>query len=197
MELQGERVRIRPWRQADDDTADEWPPYNDPLNGIWNLPRPFSTSSFGWPPFSEGAMRQSWAVDERYSRVLMGRISLRDIDSQRRQARLGLPPGAPFVSRGLGTGALVLFLRGSHTMVLDVAAPNLRAVRCYERLGFRYVGSDWREAGALIDRRLLDTPGYADLARHFRRNHRGIWVEFFEMRLAREEWFARRPVRQY
>jgi RimJ/RimL family protein N-acetyltransferase len=202
MELRGDRVRIRRWQRFDDDVAEEWPPYNDPLNVIWNLPRPFSLGMLSLSSFGEGAMRQSWAVEDTI-RTLIGRISLREIDMQRRQARLGITLGAPFVSRGLGTEALILFLNfyfndlsgGFEAMVLDVAAPNIRAVRCYERLGFRYVGSDWREAGSSLDRRLIDAPAYADVAHHFRRGQRSLWVEFFEMRLMRAEWLARQAVR--
>jgi RimJ/RimL family protein N-acetyltransferase len=196
MELHGPRVIIRPWQHADDELASEWPPYNDPLDQLWNLPRQRET----WGSFFDiGGGRQSWAVENRASHLL-GRISLRERDKGKGQARLGITFGAPYVGRGLGTEALATFLDyyfrelegGYQTMVLDVAAPNVRAVRCYQRLGFSYVGSDWRDAGSSFDARVLNLPRYQPLVRYFRRNGRNVLVEFFEMSLAREEWAAHR-----
>jgi RimJ/RimL family protein N-acetyltransferase len=198
MKLRGLRVLIRPWESHDDDVADTWPPYNDPFDPLWNLPRPSSFSGSVWHTFLEnGARRQSWAVEDATG-ALIGRISLREIDRQRGQARLGVTFAAPYVGRGLGTEALTLFLDyyfgalDYRLLVLDVAAPNVRAVRCYTRLGFQYVESDWRNVSVLFDRRVLDQPRYAPLRRHFRDDMRGLKVEFFEMRLCREEWIRRR-----
>ncbi|PJF25984.1 MAG: N-acetyltransferase [Phototrophicales bacterium] len=197
MELRGPRVLIRPWKQHDDELADDWPPYNDPFDPLWNLPRPSSFSNGMWNALLDyGAYRRSWAVE--HGGALIGRISLREIDERRGQARLGITFAAPYVGQGLGTEALTLFLDyyfetlRYHLIALDVAAPNVRAVRCYTRLGFQYIESDWRNAGALFDRRVLDQPVYAPLRRHFRDDARGLKVEFFEMRLYREEWMRRR-----
>lgn len=140
MELRGPRVLIRPWKYHDDELADDWPPYNDPFDPLWNLPRPASFGGGMWNALLEyGIYRRSWAV-ENNNGALIGRISLREIDERRGQARLGVTFGAPYVGRGLGTEALTLFLDyyfetlRYHLMALDVAAPNVRAVRCYTRL---------------------------------------------------------------
>jgi RimJ/RimL family protein N-acetyltransferase len=74
--------------------------------------------------------------------------------------------------------------------LLDVAAPNERAVRCYQRLGFMYVASDWRQAGSGFDRRVLERTSYRHLARFFNPERRGLLVEFYEMRLEYERWLA-------
>ncbi len=193
-ELHSTRLRIRQWERRDDTTADRWPPYNEPLDQLWNLPRPFTAGN--WNSFGEFGVRRSWAVDDMHG-TLMGRISLREIDNRRHEARLGITFGAPFVGRGLGTEALAIFLEhffgelGFSAMLLDVAAPNIRAVRCYDRLGFRQISSDWREAGMLFDRHQLDQPRFQHLRQYFREGQRGVWVEFFEMRLDRDSWDAR------
>jgi RimJ/RimL family protein N-acetyltransferase len=202
MQLRGARITIRPWQRSDDELANEWPPYNDPLDPLWNLPRQFSLGET-WSSFFEmGPPRLSWAVEDHDGR-LIGRITLRERDEQKRQARLGITFGAPYVGRGLGTEALALFLDGYFfnesagdylAMVLDVAAPNVRAVRSYQRLGFGYVESDWRDAGSTFDRRVLDMARYRELRRFFRPSPRGLAVEFYEMRLTREEWRQSRAV---
>jgi RimJ/RimL family protein N-acetyltransferase len=198
MALRSARTYIRPWRRQDDEIADEWPPYGDPLDILWNLPRQLTAGTPQWyEGFEGGAMRRVWAVED-HSGELMGRISLREIDERRGVARLGVTFGAPYVGRGLGTEALSAFLDyyfadlGFQTMVLDVAGPNQRAVRCYLRLGFRSVGVDWRDAGYYFDDRVLDNPRFNDVRQFFRNGQHGIWVQFIEMRLDREDWFALR-----
>lgn len=198
MDLHSARVHIRPWRRQDDDAADEWPAYNDPLDSLWNIPRQLSIGNGSWyANFDGGAMGRAWAVED-HSGQLMGRISLREIDERKGQARLGITFGAPFVGRRLGTEALALFLDyyftdlGFQVMVLDVAGPNQRAVRCYQRLGFRHIGEDWRCAGDQFDSRILDDPRYAHVRMFFRVGQRGPWVQFFEMQLLKEEWLARK-----
>ena len=39
---------------------------------------------------------------------------------------------------------------------------------------------------------MLDQPRYRDLRRYFRPTTRGVAVEFFEMRLTREQWLTRK-----
>ncbi len=203
MELRSARTYIRSWRRQDDDLADEWPAYDDPLDTLWNLPRQLSSGSAHWyNGFDNGSMRRAWAVED-HSGQLMGRISLREIDERRGEARLGITFGAPYVGRGLGTEALATFLDyyfadlGFRAMVLDVAGPNQRAVRCYRRLGFHAVGSDWRDAGLYFDRHILDNPRYAHVRQFFRADQSGVWVQFFEMRLNREDWRALRQQERY
>jgi len=196
MALQNDHMSIRAWTFHDDELLDEWPPYNDPTEPLWNLPRQVAYGGDQWGQFFEGSgMRRTWAVEDRLG-CLIGRISLRDIDNRKAHARLGITFGAPYIGRGLGTEALRMFLDhyftdlGFQVMLLDVAAPNQRAVRAYERLGFSHVGGDWRQADSRFDRRILDDPRYAQIHRFFRQGQRGLYVEFFEMRLLKEEWFA-------
>ncbi|HSD03270.1 MAG TPA: GNAT family protein [Gaiellales bacterium] len=68
--------------------------------------------------------------------------------------------------RGLGADAVrtlarhLLDERGHHRLTIDPAAANVRAIRCYERVGFRRVGimrRYWRDpAGGWQDGLLLD-----------------------------------------
>lgn len=192
MELQGQQVRIREWRRTDLRALDSWPPFRDTLDQIWNLPRSISVSHDGL--FDDwSSERRTWAV-ENLTGQLIGRISLREIENNTRQARLGISMGSPFVSKGLGSEAMRLFLSyyfgelGFQVMVLDVAAPNQRAVRCYQRLGFRTIGDDWREVPATVDLRFLDRPEHAALQGFFRYARRGVWVQFYEMELYSNEW---------
>jgi aminoglycoside 6'-N-acetyltransferase len=67
-------------------------------------------------------------------------------DPMYRHASIDIFLGASFQGRGVGPEAIALlagFLfeqRGHHRITIDPAAANDRAIRCYEKVGFRPVG---------------------------------------------------------
>ena len=87
-------------------------------------------------------------------------------DPDYRHAGMDLFLGLPFQDRGLGTDAVhtmaryLVGERGHHRLTIDPAAHNARAIRCYEKAGFRRVGvmreywldpeGVWRD-GVLLD----------------------------------------------
>ncbi len=192
--LESEHVRIRVWDRRDTSAQQHWPTYSDPFNELWNLPRSTKLGHDFSSLFSSPTnTRRMWAI-ENHSDCLVGRISLREIDQGKRRARLGISLHASYVSRGLGTEALTLFLDyffyslGFSTMVLDVAAFNERAVRCYKRLGFNYVGYEWRSTRNHACLRLLEEPSYHELQPFFRLGRRETLVQFIEMELPKQRW---------
>jgi RimJ/RimL family protein N-acetyltransferase len=193
--MQSERVLIRPWEGRDDVGERLWPPYTDPFSPFWNIPRSrtlldnlFSLSFY--------PHRYVWAIEDHTS-SLIGRISLRDIKYYLQQARLGISLSQAYTSKGFGTEALTLFLEhffgplGFGVMLLDVAAFNYRAVRCYERLGFQHVGTEWRRARPDPCLQLLDQPDYHHMLPFFQYQRSGIWVQFLEMALHKHHWEQR------
>ena len=193
--IYGQRVTLRPWQRGDTLAQELWPRYTEPFSSLWNIPRAYSYNEMvgrGW-----SSQRYAWAVVDT-GRRLIGRISLREVDPGDGSARLGISIAQPYVGKGLGTEAMVLFLDhyfgplGFSRLHLDVAAFNRRAVRCYERLGFSYVDSEWRSAGSDPALRLLDDPRFSDMLPFFRRNRHESLVEFYEMVLERATWLASR-----
>lgn len=190
----GSRLCLRPWRSADEREHRTWPDYTDPLSHLWNLPRVPRGSEFFSFLRSPGAERWMWAIEMSDDGTLIGRISLRDIDRWRCQARLGISLAAPYVGHGLGTEAMRLFLdyffeeAGFSTMLLDVAAFNQRAVRCYEHLGFSRVRVEWRETNKNTCAHLLDDPSCFHLRPFFKPEGRVIRVQFLEMQLQKHLW---------
>ena len=193
-DLYSPRLHMRPWRHTDSIAQDAWPPFDDPSQVFWHIPRRLSLADAEstWN-YEYDAGRYVWAVESRNG-TLIGRVSLREVDRQMSSARLGISFGAPYVGKGLGTEALELFLThcfgplGFRRIVLDVAGSNRRAVHCYERLGFRYVDSDWRNPSERDDLRFLDDPEYQDILPFIRRGRHGTSVQFFEMELLDHEW---------
>ncbi|GAB4438850.1 MAG: GNAT family N-acetyltransferase [Chloroflexi bacterium OHK40] len=194
--LHGRRVMLRTWQRGDTLAQELWPRYTEPFSSLWNIPRTAHFDDF--LSRGSGGQRYVWAVEDE-ARRLIGRISLREVDPKAGSARLGISLAQTHVGQGLGTEALAIFLDhffgplGFSAMRLDVAAFNRRAVRCYERLGFSYVESEWRSAGSDPSLRLLDDPRHADVLPFFRRNRFDTFVEFYEMLLTRADWLRHRP----
>jgi len=194
-ELSGSRIRLRPWRHFDTITQDSWPPFSDPTQVFWHIPRRMTAADLSWS-YDYDPSRYVWAV-ETHIGTLVGRISLRDVDKRKSESRLGISFGSPYVSQGLGSEALAVFLSyyfgplGFRRILLDVAGPNRRAVQCYERLGFHYTGSDWRTPNANDDLRFLDDPEYRSILPYIRRDRHNTWVQFFDMELTITAWQER------
>ena len=69
-----------------------------------------------------------------------------ETDEEFRHAGIDLFLGTPYHARGLGTDAVramarhLIVDRGHHRLTIDPAAHNERAIRCYEKAGFKRVG---------------------------------------------------------
>jgi diamine N-acetyltransferase len=195
MELHGMRVTIRPMRRADLDAMMQWRPLTDPLYQPFDFPKQSRAEHVRWFEWrSQDPSRRLYTVEDEKCRVI-GSLTLREIDG-RQSARLGITIGADFVSQGYGTEALRLFLdhffekMGFASIVLDVAATNLRAVRTYRSLGFRQTGQHYRSADHPSYHTLQQEPRYRHLRRFFRQQGMLTQVLFYDMALTREEWLA-------
>ncbi len=195
MKLRGPRVTIRPMKRADLDAMTQWRPFSDPLYRPFDFPRQSRAEQMRWFELrSKDPGRRLYTVEDEDRRVI-GSLTLREIDGHR-SARLGITIGADFVSQGYGTEALRLFLyyffqeMGFARMFLDVAATNLRAVRCYRSVGFRQVGQHYRPASDPSYRDLLREPRYRHLRPFFSHQGAVTQVLFYDMSLTREDWQA-------
>lgn len=170
-----------------------WPPFRDPLHLIWDMPHCSRRENDGWfAQMNDGRHRLAYAVDDRAGR-LIGMVSLREI-AWGRSARLGISFSLEHVGRGHGTAAMRLFLPyffftlAFYHMPLDVAAANLRAVRCYEKLGFQHVGTHWQALDGTLDPHLLERPEYAALRHLFRWSWGQAEALYYDMELRRSDW---------
>jgi aminoglycoside 6'-N-acetyltransferase len=161
VELRGERVVLRTLAEADVDRIVELGA--DPEVARW------------WPgltPDEVGTKARGEDEDVTvFAIVVDGEVAgmiqhHEETDQEYRHAGMDLFLGAPYQDRGLGTDAvrtLARYLvrdRGHHRLTIDPAAHNDRAIRCYEKVGFRRVGvmrQYWRDAdGVWRDGVLLD-----------------------------------------
>ena len=161
VELRGERVVLRPLAEADVDRIVELGA--DPEVARWwpgLTPEHVGTKARGE---DEGVTVLAIVVDGEVAGLIQ---HYEETDPEFRHAGMDLFLGAPFHGRGLGTDAVRTLARhlvrdhGHHRLVIDPAADNARAIRCYEKVGFRRVGvmrEYWRDAdGVWRDGVLLD-----------------------------------------
>jgi diamine N-acetyltransferase len=193
MKLEGPRITIRPMKRADLEAMSKWRPFADPLYQPFDFPRRSKREDAQWFNWrSRDPSRRLYAIESEAKEVI-GSLTLREMVGQQ-SARLGITLGADYVSQGYGTEALRIFLDyffetlGFAQIVLDVAATNLRAVRTYQRLGFRQVGQHYCAASHASYRLVRLEQSYQHLHRYFRRQGTVIQVLFYDMALTRDEW---------
>ena len=163
MELRGKRVVLRPLEERDAPRLAELG--REPSVARW------------WPGLTvehlrAKARREGEEADVvAFAVVAEGELAgliqyYEETEADFRHAGMDVFLGAPFHGRGLGTDAVRTLARhlvrdlGHHRLVIDPAAANDRAIRCYERVGFRRVGTMrqyWRDGdGFWRDGVLLD-----------------------------------------
>lgn len=170
-----------------------WPRFADPLYRLFDWPQRSETSDDLWfQQLLRDETRVYFSIDDEVGH-LIGRISLREIEDQE-SARLGIGFAPDAVSKGYGTEALQVFLRyyflkmGFQRMVLDVAAANERAVRCYKRCGFKSVSTHYQYAGTEDEVAFLEEETYRDLQPLFKRDRYRTLMLAYDMVLEREQW---------
>jgi aminoglycoside 6'-N-acetyltransferase len=152
MELRGDRVVLRPLKEGDVDRIVELGAH--PEVESW------------WPGLTPEHVRDKARGDDDgavvFAVVVEGEVAgmiqyFEEADPEYRHASMDIFLGAPYHDRGLGTNAVrtmarhLIADRGHHRLTIDPASHNERAIRCYEKVGFKRVGV-MREYG-------LDTAG--------------------------------------
>jgi aminoglycoside 6'-N-acetyltransferase len=160
VELRGERVVLRPLRVEDAPRLAELAAA--PEVARW------------WPDLTEAELvrKAEGRCDAAGFAVLHNEETIglvqyhEELDPEYRHAGIDLFIGAPYQDRGLGTDTVrtlarhLVHDRGHHRLTIDPVAYNDRAIRSYEKVGFRRVGvmreyqrdpdGTWRD-GLLLD----------------------------------------------
>jgi aminoglycoside 6'-N-acetyltransferase len=140
MELRGERVVLRPLQVDDAPRIAELAAH--PEVARW------------WPDLNEPEVieKAEGKGDSTCFAVLrdgepIGLVQYHEeLDPEYRHAGIDLFIAAPYQDGGLGTDAVrtmarhLVHDRGHHRLTIDPVAHNARAIRCYEKVGFRRVG---------------------------------------------------------
>lgn len=139
--LQGERVRLRPFVEED----------VEPMTLVVTAPE----IAEWWRHYDAAKVRGEFVEDPaatafaiEHDGAFIGAIAYyEETDPDYLHATVDVTIDAAYVGRGLGTDALrtlarYLFeQRGHHRITVDPAVANARAIRAYEKVGFRPVGT--------------------------------------------------------
>jgi len=197
MRLRGEKVIIRPMVREDVEKMRAWRPFTDPLDALLNGSQHRSDLSIWFQQQANDPSRRWYAIED-FAGHLIGRLSLRHI-VERKSARLGITLSPDYLGQGYGTDAIRTFLAyyfrelGFEVLYLDVAAPNRRAIRCYEKCGFKRIGSHYRGIGS--DKRLafLRDEKYRDIRRFFKKRWGRNTVLFYDMKIEKKDFRLQNP----
>jgi len=150
LEIAVGRVKLRRFIRTDLEHRCTWPTYEEPVFGHLNLRLDTPRQRDAWFQREWTARQPFWFAVEDENGRLIGSITLRDVSRWRRTTRLGIHLHPNRLDRGYGTEALRLLIDYYFTALryrllkLDVAAYNKRAIRCYEKLGFKLMFEFWR-----------------------------------------------------
>ncbi len=161
MELPGDRVVLRPLAEADVPRIVELG--GDPEVARWWRGLTLEHVLAKARGEDDGAVVFAIVFDDEVAGMIQ---YFEEDDEEFRHASIDLFLGAPYHGRGLGTDSVrtmaryLIGDRGHHRLTIDPAAHNERAIRCYEKAGFRRVGvlrEYWLDAdGVRRDGLLLD-----------------------------------------
>jgi RimJ/RimL family protein N-acetyltransferase len=182
-------LTLRRWTRAETCARSQWPPY----------PAEYSAFDFALAGASQDELDRHFLIrDQDPGRIPLAAdcagqqafayFALHEIDWEKRTVgNVGFRLHPDWCGRGFGPRILRLAAAwcrdcGIHSIRLDVAAANTRAVRCYEKAGMRRIGEFWREDRELggID---IARPEHDALRPHFRIEDGVPKVRFWWMEL--------------
>lgn len=190
--LRSKRLTISKMVRGDLDQMQRWKPFTEPLSLTWNLQWHSRAEMDHWfMRRSEDPGYLMYAV-KLHNGQLIGRLSLRHIHPYESSV-LGIAFGSDWVGHGYGTEALRLFapyyfdVLGFRVLLLDVAANNERAIRCYENVGFVHAGGRYQPVEYDEDLSFLEKPEYVEAKRYFQKRQDRYWLLYHDMKLERKD----------
>jgi RimJ/RimL family protein N-acetyltransferase len=158
--FEGSLVRLRAFEQEDVPRVNELvsdPDVSQHLALAW--PEPLAGTLSFWERARRATDGFVFAI-ETLGGELVGLCGLDGFEERNRSGVLGIWIGKPFWGRGLGTDAVRALCRfgfqemNLHRIALTVYDTNPRAVRAYERVGFKEEGR--RRSAQFVDGRFVD-----------------------------------------
>jgi len=180
----GRKSQVRPLYYEDLRHMVKWPkgsaieeaPFHD-------FPRDWASMEAWFSSRTRNPYRRTWTVLDERQRII-GRIGIVLVDLERKEGLLSIRLRADRIGEGYGYDSLIPMLNHwfitlqMNTMALDVSILNTRAIRLYEKLGFRLTGYHW----VPIARDYI-VPGISDSG----------FARYLDMQLDREDWQALAP----
>lgn len=197
--LKGDKVVIRSLRRDDIDKRLAWKKYPDPLYFHYNPPDLGQKEREEWYFKRKDDPNIIYLAIDNHDDQLVGFISLYKIDKLTRTAWMGIFLGYEFTDRGYGTDAILTLARyffeemKFEKMFLDVASHNQRAIRCYLKCGFKFLGTKYEKHDPRSNIDIFGDDRYKDIRGYFKKEGEEILVQFDEMELTKDLWLAQNP----
>jgi len=176
--LIGRRCILRPLMISDISAMISWPPFTRPEDLCFNESPHTRAELEVWVKSRLSSVDKSTFAVLDNEKNLIGRISLTLVDKEKREGLVGIRVRSDRVNEGWGTDALKTVVnywfeqKGGKLLTLDVSSLNLRAIWCYENVGFKIEGYHFQ---------------FEPLNKHPRAPTSG-YVKFWDMRLTFEDW---------
>lgn len=143
MIIMGDKTKVRKLKRRDIDKMVLWGKHQDPIFLHYNFPEFSNHERDLWYKIKARDFRKRCFAVENMKGCIVGYISLRDIKFFKRESEMGIVFDPDKLNQGYGTDALNNFLNlyfnkyKMKRLKLKVAKFNKRALRCYEKCGFK------------------------------------------------------------
>ncbi len=198
--LKGKKTIVRDLKREDIERRLKWKPYPDPLYYHYNRPPLSKVEKELWYMRKKEDPNLVYFSIDNLKGDLIGFLSLYKIDRKSKSSWMGIYLGYEYIDQGYGTDALLTLMNyyfeelGYEKLFLDVAALNKRAIRCYEKCGFKHLRTKFNlhDPRAQID--VFSNDRFKSVRKYFRKKGKDILVQFEEMEMNREIWLNKKEI---
>lgn len=190
-DIKGNRVTIKPLEVKDVYEMIHWGKHKDPLFKDYNFPVLNDEEVLRWYNYrTQKKDSKCFSVFDEKNEMI-GYINLRNIRRIFRTAKLGIVFNPSVLNKGYGTEAIKLLLdyyfnrMKMKVMYLDVAKFNKRAIRCYEKNGFKII-REYKAKHGNFKNELFDADSYLFYEDYFLIKNNVVYCTYFEMRVKKE-----------
>ena len=198
--LKGKKTIVRDLKREDIDKRLKWKPYPDPLYYHYNPPDLSNVEKELWYLRKKEDPNLVYFSIDNLKGDLIGFLSLYKIDRKSKTSWMGIYLGYEYIDQGFGTDALLTLMNyyfeelGYEKLFLDVAALNKRAIRCYEKCGFKHLRTKFNlhDPRTRID--VFSNDRFKNVRKYFRKKGKDVLVQFEEMEMNREIWLNQKEI---
>lgn len=191
MEIKDGDILIRPLIQEDVFEMEKWGVHKSPLLADYNYPNMSDTEKRRWYRIKTFNLFNKYFAILTNSR-LIGYMGIKNIKRIRKESTLGIVFDPNFTDKGYGTRTLELFLNyyfhhmNMKVIYLEVAKFNDRAMRVYEKMGFKITSYYCEE---FFNQRLdLKDPYYLEAKASFVIVDEKLYNYIYRMKLKMEDF---------
>lgn len=189
--MEANNLFIEELKFTDIEKLKSWGSYTEPLLYGYNYNDLNSDQELVWYLTKQIKFRSSYFSINLDSRMI-GFIGVKEINKFLKTGKLGIVFDPNFVSQGYGFEVMKIFLdlyfneMNMRKMTLEVNAWNFRAIKLYEKLGFK----KYRENYQVFENQNLDLQleKYDQVRRYFVEKDNKIYSQVYFMKLDRQEY---------